>query len=171
ESAWTAYKNFGEPELRDLEDGVAYLKSLAFVDGSRIGLYGWSNGGFITAYALTHSTTWKVGISGAPVTDWRLYDTICTERFMLTPQNNPEGYEKSSVLKAAKNLSGKLLLIHGAIDDNVHLQNSVQFIYELEKDGKQFEFALYPKSRHGVADARLVRQMREKMLNFLLDNL
>jgi dipeptidyl-peptidase 4 len=171
ESAWTVYKNFGEPELRDLEDGMAYLKSLPFVDGARIALYGWSNGGFITAYALTHSTTWKVGISGAPVTDWLLYDTICTERFMLTPQNNPEGYDKSSVLKAAKNLSGKLLLIHGAIDDNVHLQNSVQFIYELQKAGKQFEFALYPKSRHGITDQRLVRQMREKMLNFLLANL
>lgn len=171
ESAWTVYKNFGEPELRDLEDGVAYLKSLPYVDGARIGLYGWSNGGFITAYALTHSTTWKAGISGAPVTDWLMYDTICTERFMQTPQNNPEGYEKSSVLKAAKNLSGKLLLIHGAIDDNVHLQNSVQFIYELEKAGKQFEFALYPRARHGVTDQGLVRQMREKTLNFLLANL
>lgn len=90
---------------------------------------------------------------------------------MLTPQNNPEGYEKSSVLKAAKHLSGTLLLIHGAIDDNVHLQNSVQLIYELQKAGKQFEFGLYPKSRHGVADQRLVRQMREKLLNFILENL
>jgi dipeptidyl-peptidase-4 len=171
ESTWTAYKNLGEPELRDLEDGVAYLKTLPYVDASRIALNGWSYGGYMTSFALTHSTVWKVGIVGAPVTDWHLYDTIYTERYMLTPQNNPEGYERGSVIKAAKNLSGKMLLIHGAIDDNVHMQNSVQFIYELQKAGKQFEFMLYPKSRHGVGDPRLVRHMREKMLKFIEENL
>jgi dipeptidyl-peptidase-4 len=171
ESAWPIYKNLGELELRDLEDSVAYLKTLPYVDGSRIGLNGWSYGGYMTAFALTHSTTWKVGIVGAPVTDWRLYDTIYTERFMATPQNNPEGYEKSSVVKAAKNLNGKMLLIHGAIDDNVHMQNSIQFIYELQKAGKQFEFMPYPKSRHGVTDPRLVRHMREMMLKFVVENL
>jgi dipeptidyl-peptidase-4 len=171
ESTWTIYKNFGELELRDIEDGVAYLKTLPYVDGSRIGINGWSFGGYMTAYALTHSRSFKIGISGAPVTDWHLYDTIYTERYMGTPQNNPEGYEKSSVVKAAKNLSGKLLLLHGAIDDNVHIQNSIQFIYELQKAGKQFELMIYPKSRHGVTDPRLQRQMRELMLNFILKNL
>ncbi|MBK6797757.1 MAG: S9 family peptidase [Acidobacteria bacterium] len=171
ESAWTIYKNFGELELRDIEDGISYLKSQPWVDGSRIGINGWSFGGYMTAYALTHSTSFKVGIAGAPVTDWHLYDTIYTERYMGTPQNNPEGYEKSSVIKAAKNLSGKLLLIHGTIDDNVHMQNSIQFIYELEKAGKPFQFMIYPKSRHGVADPRLVKHMREMMLNFILNNL
>jgi dipeptidyl-peptidase-4 len=171
ESTWTSYKNFGELELRDIEDGVAYLNSQPYIDGSRIGISGWSFGGYMTAYALTHSTSFKIGISGAPVTDWRLYDTIYTERFMRTPQNNPEGYEKSSVIKAAKNLSGKLLLIHGAIDDNVHMQNSIQFIYELQKAGKQFQFMVYPKSRHGVSDPQLVKHMREMMLKFILENL
>ncbi len=171
ESTWTVYKNFGELELRDIEDGVAYLKTLPYVDGSRIGINGWSYGGYMAAYALTHSTSFKMGIAGAPVTDWHLYDTIYTERYMRTPQNNPEGYEKSSVVKAAKNLSGRLLLIHGAIDDNVHLQNSIQFAYELQKAGKQFEFMVYPKSRHGVGDPRLVRHMREMMLKFILENL
>jgi dipeptidyl-peptidase 4 len=171
ESAWPIYKNLGELELRDLEDGVAYLKTLPYVDGSRIGLNGWSYGGYMTAFALTHSTAWKIGIVGAPVTDWRLYDTIYTERIMATPQNNPVGYEKSSVVKAAKNLNGKMLLIHGAIDDNVHLQNSIQFIYELQKAGKQFEFMTYPKSRHAVTDPRLVKHMREMMLKFILENL
>jgi dipeptidyl-peptidase-4 len=171
ESAWPIYKNLGELELRDLEDSVAYLKTLPYVDGSRIGLNGWSYGGYMTSFALTHSTVWKIGIVGAPVTDWHLYDTIYTERYMATPQNNPEGYEKSSVVKAAKNFNGKMLLIHGAIDDNVHLQNSIQFIYELQKAGKQFEFMTYPKSRHGVSDPRLVRHMREMMLKFILENL
>jgi len=171
ESAWPIYKNLGELELRDLEDGVAYLKTLPYVDGSRIGLNGWSYGGYMTAFALTHSTAWKIGIVGAPVTDWRLYDTIYTERYMAKPQNNLEGYEKSSVVKAAKNLNGKMLLIHGSIDDNVHMQNSIQFIYELQKAGKQFEFMTYPKSRHGVTDPRLVRHMREMMLKFIVENL
>jgi dipeptidyl-peptidase 4 len=171
ESAWPIYKNLGELELRDLEDGVAYLKTLPYVDGSRIGLNGWSYGGYMTAFALTHSTAWKIGIVGAPVTDWRLYDTIYTERYMAKPQNNPAGYEKSSVVKAAKNLNGKMLLIHGAIDDNVHMQNSIQFIYELQKAGKQFEFMTYPKSRHGVTDPLLVRHMREMMLKFIVENL
>jgi dipeptidyl-peptidase 4 len=171
ESTWTIYKNFGELELRDIEDGVAYLKSLPYVDPSRIGIFGWSFGGYMTAYALTHSTSFKMGISGAPVTDWHLYDTIYTERYMGTPQNNPEGYEKSSVVKAAKKLNGKLLLIHGTIDDNVHIQNTIQLIYELQKWGKQFEVMFYPKSRHGVTDPLLVRHMREMMLNFILKNL
>ena len=171
ESTWAAYRNLGELELRDIEDGVSYLKSQPYVDGARIGINGWSYGGYMTAYALTHSTSFKIGVCGAPVTDWHLYDTIYTERYMATPQNNGEGYDKSSVIKAAKNLSGKLLLIHGTIDDNVHMQNSIQFIYELEKAGKQFELMLYPKSRHGVADPRLVRHMREKMLDFILANL
>ncbi len=171
ESAWPIYKNLGELELRDLEDGLAWLKQQPYVDGSRIGINGWSYGGYMVAYALTHSTSFKIGIAGAPVTDWHLYDTIYTERYMATPQNNPAGYEKSSAVKAAKNLHGKLLLIHGAIDDNVHLQNSIQFIYQLQRAGKQFELMLYPRSRHGITDPLLVKHMREMMLKFILENL
>jgi dipeptidyl-peptidase-4 len=171
ESTWTNYKNLGVGELRDLEDGVAYLKTLPFVDGARIGLNGWSYGGFMTSYALTHSNIFKIGIAGGSVTDWNLYDTIYTERYMLTPQNNPEGYAKTSVLKAAKNLSGKLLLIHGTMDDNVHMQNTIQLVYELQKAGKQFELMVYPKSRHGVVDPHLVKHMRALMTRFILENL
>jgi dipeptidyl aminopeptidase/acylaminoacyl peptidase len=90
---------------------------------------------------------------------------------MMTPQDNPQGYERTAPLKAAKDLSGKLLLIHGAMDDNVHLQNTMQFVYELQKAGKQFQLMLYPKSRHGVSDPALVRQMREMMTNFIVTNL
>lgn len=171
ESTWPVYKNFGELELRDLEDGIAWLKSQPYVDGSRIGIWGWSYGGFMTSYALTHSKTFKMGIAGGTVSDWRNYDSIYTERYMLTPQNNPEGYWKSSPVHYAKDLHGKLLLIHGAIDDNVHVQNTIQFIYELQKAGKQFQLMLYPKSRHGVTDPLLVKQMRQMMTDFVLANL
>jgi dipeptidyl-peptidase-4 len=168
---WQSYKNFGELELRDLEDGVAWLKSQPYVDGSRIGLWGWSFGGFMTTYALTHSKSFKIGIAGGSVTDWRDYDSIYTERYMGTPQNNPEGYKRTAPQAAAKDLSGKLLLIHGAMDDNVHVQNTIQFAYELQKAGKQFQLMLYPKSRHGVSDPLLVKQMRQMMTDFFLQNL
>lgn len=171
QSAHPLYKHFGESELRDLEDGLNYLKSQPYVDGSRIGISGWSFGGFMTSYALTHSKSFKIGIAGGSVTDWRLYDTIYTERYMNTPQNNPEGYQKSSVIAAAKDLSGKLLLVHGMIDDNVHMQNTIQFAYELQKAGKPFQLMLYPKSHHGVVDPLLVKHMRSMMTDFILQNL
>ena len=171
ESEWLVYKNFGELELRDLEDGISWLKSQPYVDGSRIGLWGWSYGGFMTSYALTHSQSFKMGISGGTVSDWRNYDSIYTERYMQTPQNNLEGYKKSSPVTSAKDLHGKLLLIHGAIDDNVHVANTVQFVYELQKAGKQFQLMLYPKSRHGVTDPMLVKHMRQMMTDYVLANL
>ena len=171
ESTWTAYKNLGIGELRDLEDGVEYLKTLPYVDGARVGINGWSYGGFMTSFAMTHSNAFKIGIAGGTVTDWNLYDTIYTERYMLTPQNNPDGYAKTSVVKAAKNLSGKLLLLHGTMDDNVHMQNTIQFVYELQKAGKEFELMVYPKSRHGVGDPQLVKHMRTLMLKFITENL
>ncbi len=169
-SVWPIYEHFGRLELRDLEDGVAWLKKQPYVDGSRIGLSGWSFGGFMTSYALTHSKDFKIGISGGTVTDWRDYDSIYTERYMRMPQNNIEGY-KDGPRQKAKNLHGKLLLIHGTIDDNVHMANTIQFIDALEKAGKQFQLMLYPKSRHGVVDPVLVRHMRELMTDFILQNL
>jgi dipeptidyl-peptidase-4 len=170
-SAWPLYKNFGELELRDLEDGFAWLKQQPYVDGSRIGLWGWSYGGFMTSYALTHSETFKIGIAGGTVSDWRNYDSIYTERYMQTPQENAEGYWKSSPVHYAKDLHGKLLLIHGAIDDNVHMANTIQFLYELQKSGKQVQLMLYPKSRHGVTDPILVKHMQQMMTDYILGNL
>jgi len=171
ESAWGVYRNFGELELRDLEDGVSWLKTQPYVDGSRIGIWGWSYGGFMTSYALTHSQSFKVGIAGGSVTDWRDYDSIYTERYMGTPQNNPEGYRKASPLHNARDLHGKILLIHGLMDDNVHVQNTIQFAYELQKAGKPFQLMLYPKSRHGVTDPLLVKHMRQMMTDFIVQNL
>ena len=170
-SAWPLYRNFGELELRDLEDGFAWLKSQPYVDSSRIGLWGWSYGGYMTSYALTHSQLFKIGIAGGTVSDWRNYDSIYTERYMLTPQHNPDGYWKSSPVHFAKDLHGKLLLIHGAIDDNVHMANTIQFLYELQKAGKQVQLMLYPKSRHGVTDPVLVKHWYQMMTDFVLGNL
>lgn len=170
-SAWPLYKNFGELELRDLEDGFTWLKTQPYVDGSRIGLWGWSFGGYMTSYALTHSETFKIGIAGGTVSDWRNYDSIYTERYMGTPQNNPEGYKKSAPLSAAKDLHGKLLLVHGAIDDNVHMANTIQFLYELQRANKPVQLMVYPKSRHGVTDPVLLKHMRQMMTDFILANL
>jgi dipeptidyl-peptidase-4 len=104
----------------------------------------------MTSYALTHSKLFAGGIAGAPVTDWYLYDTIYTERYMDIPQNNVEGYKKTSVVEAAKNLHGKLLIVHGAIDDNVHPENTFKLIHALQKADKEFKLMIYPSSRHGI---------------------
>jgi dipeptidyl-peptidase-4 len=171
ESTWPVYKRFGELELRDLEDGLRWLTSQPYIDGSRVLLDGWSYGGFMTSYALTHSTMWAAGIAGGTVADWHDYDSIYTERYMLMPQNNPDGYQNSSPRFAAKNLHGNLLLLHGTIDDNVHMQNTIQFAYELQKAGKPFRLMVYPKSRHGVSDPVLVAHLRMTMLQFIVENL
>jgi dipeptidyl-peptidase-4 len=171
ESTWQVYRNFGELELRDIEDGLGWLRKQPYVDPSRIGMHGWSYGGFMTSYALTHSTSFIMGIAGGTVSDWRDYDTVYTERYMGTPQDNPDGYRKSSPRWAARDLHGSLLLIHGAIDDNVHVANTMQFVYELQKAQKPFELMLYPKSRHGVTDPMLAKHLRTTMLDFVLANL
>jgi len=168
EAQWPIYGNLGEFELRDLEDGIAWLKQQPYVDASRIALHGWSYGGFMTAFALTHSTSWAAGIVGAPVTDWRNYDTVYTERYMKTPRNNPEGYRKTAPRFAAANLHGRMLLIHGGIDDNVHRQNSEQFVYELQRAEKSFEMMIYPRQRHGVTDPRLNKHLRQLMFDFIM---
>jgi dipeptidyl-peptidase-4 len=171
QSAWPVYKHLGEVELRDLEDGLQWLTAQPYVDASRTLITGWSYGGFMTAYALTHSTLWSAGIDGAGVTDWRDYDSIYTERYMLTPQNNEAGYRETAPRWAAKNLHGSLLILHGATDDNVHVQNTMQFAYELQKAGKLFRMMLYPNSRHGVTEPALAAQMRATMLAFVEETL
>jgi dipeptidyl-peptidase-4 len=171
QSAWPLHKKFGALELRDIEDGLAWLKQQPYVDGSRVGIAGVSYGAYMTLYALTHSKTFAMGIAEGAVTDWRDYDTIYTERYMGTPQENPEGYRDSSPRFAAANLSGQLLLIHSALDDNVHPQNAMQFAYELQKAGKPFQMMIYPKSSHGVSDPPLALHMHRMMLEFTLRHL
>jgi dipeptidyl-peptidase-4 len=148
-------------ELKDIETAIAWLKSHPYVDGARIGMQGHSYGGFMTAYALTHSKLFAAGIAGAPVTDWRNYDSIYTERYMNTPQENPDGYDKTSVVKAAKNLHGRLLILHGIMDDNVHVQNTIQFIDALQRANKDFEVMFYPRSRHPISGMHYQRLIVE----------
>jgi len=171
ESTWPVYKQMGVGELADIEDGVSYLKSLPYVDGDRIGIWGWSYGGFMTSYTLTHSKSFKAGIAGGIVADWRLYDSIYTERYMRTPENNKEGYDRTSVLKAAKDLHGRLLMIHGMMDDNVHMQNTVQLAFEFQKAGKQFDLMVYPTQRHGIANPAQVKHWYQMMTDWVLKNL
>ena len=170
-STWPVYQNFGVAELRDLEDGVAWLGTQPYVDTTRIGIEGWSYGGFMVSYALTHSQSYAMGIAGGSVTDWRDYDTIYTERYMRTPQNNPDGYQNSSPRFAASNLHGELLLIHGTMDENVHMQNTLQFAYELQRAGKRFDMMLYPKSRHRLSEPELEKHRHFKMLDFVRQHL
>ena len=167
-SQWPVYKRLGELELQDLEDGLAWLDAQPYVDTERVVMSGWSYGGFMTAYALTHSTGWSAGIAGAPVTDWRNYDTVYTERYMGTPRNNPDGYRRTAPTRAAAELTGRLLLVHGTIDDNVHMQNTVQFAHELQEAGRPFELMIYPRSRHGVTDPNLNLHLQRLTLDFAL---
>ena len=157
--------------MKDIEIGVDWLKQQPWVDADRIGIWGWSYGGYMTAYALTHSDSFKMGISGAPVTDWRNYDSIYTERLMGLPQDNPEGYEKSSVINSAVDLHGKMLLIHGSVDENVHMSNSLQLAKALQKAGKQFELMIYPNSRHSIRDPEQLRHLHQLMFEFVRKNL
>jgi dipeptidyl aminopeptidase/acylaminoacyl peptidase len=156
-SAWAAYKQLGVQELRDLGEALAWLKARPYVDASRIGISGHSYGGFLTAFALCHSTLFAAGIAGAPVTDWREYDSFYTERYMGTPQDNPAGYKASSVITAAKDLHGRLLIVHGGMDDNVSPRNTYRLVQTLQQANKDFELMLYPSSRHGVGGAHFDR--------------
>ncbi len=162
-SAWAAYHQLGVPELKDLEEAVKWLTNHPWIDASRVGIAGGSYGGFMTAFALTHSKLFAAGVATSSPTDWHDYDSIYTERYMGLPQDNPEGYDATSVVKAAKNLHGRLLLLHGTMDDNVHMQNSIKLARALEDANKQFEFMVYPGSRHGIGS----RHYRQLVVEFI----
>ena len=171
QSAWPLYKNFGELELRDIEDGVAWLKRQPYVDATRIGISGVSFGAYMTLYAMTHSRTFRMGIAEGAVTDWRNYDTIYTERYMGLVDGNEEGYRRSSPRFSAANLNGELLLVHSTLDDNVHPQHAMQFAFELQRAGKPFRMMMYPRSAHGVSEPQLAMHLRRMMLDFTTQNL
>ena len=148
-SAWAAHERLGEQETEDMLDAAAWLKTRPWCDGT-LGLDGHSYGGYLTARVLTHGDAYAAGIAGGSVTAFANYDTIYTERLMDTPAANPGGYASTDLSKKAGDLSGRLLLAHGAIDDNVHVQNALQFAEALQQAGKEFELMLYPTSRHGI---------------------
>ncbi len=157
---------FGELELRAQLAAVDYLRSLPFVDSERIGLWGWSGGGANTLYSILKSPgTWRAAVAGAPVTDWRLYDTIWTERYLGLPADNPDGYRDSSAITWATNPADPLLLVHGTADDNVHPNNTLVLSQKLIEAGIPFEQALYPRQKHGFS-SKHSRHFYERMEEF-----
>ena len=161
----------GPIERKDIVDGIKWLKSQSYTDAGRFGVWGWSGGGSFTLNMMTNTEEFKAGVSVAPVTDWHYYDTKWTEFAMKRPVDNPDGYEKTSFIKTAKNLHGSLLLVHGTYDDNVHPQNSWHFIDELVKENIQFDMMFYPMRKHGIADDEARIHLYTKMLNFWKLNL
>ena len=166
------YKQLGKYELEDHLDGARYLASLDYIDENRIGIWGWSYGGYMASLALTKGAgTFKLGIAVSPVTNWRFYDTIYTERYLQTPQLNPGGYDLNSPSTYAEKLEGSFLLIHGTGDDNVHFQNSIVLQDALIDAGKQFQSFHYPDKHHGIQGMTTRHHLYTMMLNFIEGNL
>lgn len=166
------YMNLGKYEIEDQIAAAKWLGNQSYIDKDRIGIFGWSFGGYMASLAMTKGAdVFKLGIAVAPVTNWRFYDTIYTERFMRTPQENPDGYDKNSPTEYASLLKGKFLLIHGTADDNVHFQNSMVFSEALIQANKQFEFMAYPDKNHGIYGGMTRPQLYQKMTKFILENL
>lgn len=166
------YKDMGNLEVKDQVAAANYFKKFNYVDASRIGVWGWSFGGYMTSLLLTKVTnTFKAGIAVAPVINWRYYDNIYTERYLQTPQENPDGYDQNSPITFAKQLNGSLLLVHGSSDDNVHMQNSMDFINALVKSNKQFDMFIYPNRNHGISGGGARLHLYTKMTDFLIKNL
>jgi dipeptidyl-peptidase-4 len=170
--AGTIYGRLGEVELADQLAAVNYMKTLPYVDGARIGIWGWSYGGYMAAYSILNAPdAFHAAAAVAPVTDWRDYDTIYTERYMGLPKDNVEGYKKSAPVSAAANLRGELLLVHGTSDDNVHMQNTMQLVDALERAGKRFRFVAYPGKRHGIGGTETRRHVFATLTEFLMQAL
>jgi len=167
------YKNLGDYESRDQIAAAEYLKSRPYVDDERIGIWGWSYGGYMSSLSLTRgNNAFQMAIAVAPVTDWRFYDTIYTERYMQTPQKNPVGYESSSVLNEVEGMKGKkYLLIHGSGDDNVHVQNTLELIDALVEQDISFQTMIYPDRAHSIAGDNTRRHLYRLMSDFIMENL
>ena len=166
------YANLGKLETIDQGEGAKYLATLPFVDKSRIGIWGWSYGGYMTSLAMTkNADLFKMGIAVAPVTNWRYYDTVYTERYLKTPQENPGGYDDNSPVQFAQNLKGKFLLVHGTGDDNVHFQNSIAFVDALIKANKDYQTLYYPNRNHGIGGGNTRLHLYRQMTNFVTQNL
>lgn len=166
------YKNLGKYEIEDQIAAAKWFGKQSYIDKNRIGIFGWSFGGYMASLAMTKGAeVFKAGIAVAPVTNWRYYDSVYTERFLTTPQENPAGYDDNSPTNFAKLLKGKFLLIHGTADDNVHFQNSMEFSEALIQNKKQFEFMAYPDKNHGIYGGNTRPQLYEKMTDFILKNL
>ncbi len=165
------FRDIGTVETEDQMKGVEYLKSLDYVDTDRIGVNGWSYGGFMTISLLTrYPDVFKVGVAGGPVIDWKYYEVMYGERYMDTPQDNPEGYENSSLLNRAQDLQSKLLIIHGAVDPTVVWQNSLDFVKKCVDEGVQVDYMVYPQHKHNVRGKDRIH-LYEKIFNYFEDYL
>ncbi len=166
------YKQLGKYETEDQVEAAKYFASLPYVDGSRIGVQGWSYGGYMSSLCLLKGADYfKAAIAVAPVTNWRFYDSIYTERYMQTPQENEDGYDDNSPINHVEKLRGKYLLVHGMADDNVHLQNTSEMISALVDADKQFDLFVYPNKNHGIYGGNTRYHLYTKMTNFVLENL
>ena len=164
-------KRVGDSETIDFVAAAHWLKKQSWVDPNRVGVWGWSNGGWMTLNLMTRSNEFKAGIAVAPVVDWRYYDSKWTEAAMRTPQENPEGYERSSLIPRAKDLHGHLLIAFGSYDDNVHPYNEMAFVDALIGAGKKFEMMTYPMRKHGIDDQAATLHLYRLMLDFWKTNL
>jgi dipeptidyl-peptidase-4 len=164
--------NMGDAEVADQVDGVHWLVEMGLTDPQQVGIYGWSYGGYMAAICLARAAdTFQVAVAGAPVTHWDGYDTCYTERYMGLPQSNPEGYKVSSVMHHLEKMTGRLLLVHGLIDENVHFRHTARLINGLIAARKQYELLLFPNERHmpRQADGRLY--MEEQIANYFKEHL
>jgi dipeptidyl-peptidase-4 len=166
------YGQLGKLETVDQIEAAKYLGSLAYVDKSRIGIWGWSYGGYMTALCLTKGADYfKMGMAVAPVTNWRYYDNIYTERYMGLPKDNAKGYDDNSPVNYVKKLKGKFLLVHGTADDNVHVQNSMMLATALVNANKQFEMQFYPNKNHSIYGGNTRYHLFTRLTEFVLKNL
>ena len=165
-------KELGKFEVEDQIDAAKVFGKYTFVDKSRIGIFGWSYGGFMAANCIFQGAdVFKSAIAVAPVTSWRYYDSIYTERYMQTPQENASGYDNNSPITHVNKLKGNFLLIHGTADDNVHVQNTMKMVEALVQANKQFDWAIYPDKNHGIYGGKTRLQLYTKMTNFILEKL
>ena len=166
------YKELGKYETIDQIEAAKYFASLPYVDGERIGVQGWSYGGYMSSLCLLKGAEhFKAAIAVAPVTNWRFYDSIYTERYMQTPQENPKGYDDNSPINHVEKLEGNYLLIHGTADDNVHFQNTTEMISALAAANKQFDLFIYPDKNHGIYGGNTRLHLYQKMTDFIVDKL
>lgn len=166
------YKDLGNLEVVDQIDAAKVIGKYNYVDNSRIGIWGWSYGGFMSSNCiLKGNDVFKMAIAVAPVTNWRFYDSVYTERFLQTPAENASGYDENSPINHVSKLKGKYLLIHGTADDNVHVQNTMLMVEALVQANKQFDWAIYPDKNHGIYGGKTRLQLYTKMTNFIKDNL
>ena len=168
----STYLQLGKLEIEDVMNAVKEYAKNSFVDASRVGIMGWSYGGFMASLGITKGAdVFKMAIAVAPVTNWRYYDNIYTERFMRTPQENADGYDRNSPINFVDNVKGKYLLIHGSADDNVHFQNTMDMTTALVKANKQFELFVYPDKNHGIYGGNTRNHLFQLMLTFIESNL